>query len=49
MTDVLEFIKSVGFPIFVAVVCLLKVTPALNALNSTLASLTEVMRKCTRE
>ncbi len=49
MTEVTEFIKGVGFPIFVAVVCLIKIAPALDTLNKTLAALTEVMRGCVKK
>jgi hypothetical protein len=45
MTDLLPLIRDVGFPIFVAVFCLLKVDNGLKSIDRTLTAILEDLRK----
>ena len=49
MKEIVEFIQSVGFPIFVAVYVLLRMENAMKQLGKSVDALTEMIRICHKD
>lgn len=49
MQDIIEFIKALGFPVFVAVYVLVRIENTLKTLTESINALTTMIKLCHRE